>query len=170
MQNTIYAKYRSQEMADQAFLELLQRGVNLLDLVVITRRTFQNPDFDTDDGRLSIYERQEVEQEPLPSVASLPPIPYDEALPPNRDPFEVTPAGVRILDSLRYPGDLSECLHDLGFAHREAQDVENTVLNGGAALILRVPSGPVEEFQAWEAIERNGGAILNPIQSRPYLG
>ena len=170
MQKTIYAKYRSPEMADGAFMEFLQRGANLLDLVVITRSTFQDPDCKTDDGRLAVSERQELGHEPFRPDVFIPQIPPEEEILNYRDPFEVTEDGICLLDRLKYPGDLVSCLQDLGFDTHSAQDAEASVLDGGAVLILRVPSGPVDEVQGWETIQRNGGTAMMPSGANPYLG
>ena len=92
-----------------------------------------------------------------------------EDIPVSQDPFGVTPGGIRLLHSLRDAGDLADCLQDMGFGEQAAEAMERTVLEGGAAIILRVPSGALEVLQAWEAIESHGGTILTPIHNRPYL-
>lgn len=163
MQNIIYATYRSPGEADQAFVELLQRGASILDLAIITQHTYQD-NAGTDDGRLDISEP--LFERGVGMIA--PPEPGHVAEP--RDPFLDPPAGIRMLDNLHYPGDLAGCLSLLGFAEPAALDIETMVLRGGAFLILRIPSGPVNDMQAWEAVERYGGTVMAPAQSHPYLG
>jgi len=170
MQTTIYATFQSPDSADLAFVELLERGVSLLDVVVLTRLAYKEPEPGTEDGRLDISEHGQLEHG-CADATPIPPEPFALGdVPPVRDPFEQTEGGIRLLDNLTYPGDLAECLQKLGFTEHAAQTTERAMLDGGAILILRVPSGPVEELQAWEAIERFIGTIVVPTQRNPYLG
>ncbi len=168
MQTTIYATYSSPENANHAFVELLQRGANFFDLILLTRRSYQSTGSLTDDGRLDVPTRGPIELEHTSDV----PLGIDTDMYPAeyRHPFSDGPGGIRLLDNLRQPGDLAACLRELGFHDEIARNIETTVLDGGAMLISRTPSGPVEDLQAWEALERCGGTILSPAQTNPYLG
>jgi len=164
MQHTIYASYPTADKADLAFMELLQRGANLLDMTVVTRRAYDIT-AESDDGRLRADEH---------GCLASPPMPPDD-LPAGysaveRDPFSPEPGGVQILDNLAYPGDLAECMKKLGFADQVADDAESAILQGGGLLLVRIPSGAVDETLAWEALERFGGDIVAPIHNNPYLG
>lgn len=165
MQHSIYASFGSNDKADQAFVDLLERGASVLDLVVITQKAYDQSGDRPSDGELPVEEHG--------CLASPPPLPA-EVLENNpyleRDPFSPEPQGVKILDNLAYPGDLTLCLEKLGFNEQLAQDAESAVLRGGAFLIARIPSGSVDEYQAWEVIERFAGNIVAPINKNPYLG
>jgi hypothetical protein len=165
MEKTLYATYDGPGTANDAFVELLQRGVSYMDVVLISKRTYRDPAFDADDGRLDV-----PESVVLASDENAPVIPPEEDIPMRKDPFGEIPGGMWLLDNMRYAGDLTTCLKELGFSRDLARDMETSVLQGGAILILRVPSGPVDDIQGWQAMERHGGTILTPRYNGPYLG
>jgi len=169
MQTTIYATYRAPEKADQAFVEFLERGASILDIVVLTKSAYRDAAAGTDDGRLDISEHGLLEHGCMSAKSTSADSCSAENLTATRDPFEEAEGGIRLLDNLSYPGDLKECLKKLGFAEQIAQDMEDAILEGGALLILRVPSGAVEDLQAWEVVGRYGGTIFSPVTNSAYL-
>jgi len=170
MQTTIYATFETPYKADEAFLMLLEQGVSLLDMVVITRKAYKDQPLGESDGRLDVAEIGQLEHGCLTAV-STPRDPNDKAeMPTCRNPFEDEIGGIRLLENLAYPGDLTECLKKLGFKEEVARDAETSMLEGAALLIVRVPSGPVGDVQAWEIIERFDGIVLAPIHNSSYLG
>jgi hypothetical protein len=170
MEKTLYATYDSPNRANQAFVELLQRGVSFMDVLLITQRTYVDPEFPSEDGRLNFPPHDLLDSNSLESAFESPNFPPEEDIPTRGDPFGDTPGGVWLLDTVRYPGDLTSCLKELGFDHQVARDVETVVLEGGAVLIMRVPSGPVDDIQGWQSMERHGGTIMAPRRGNPYLG
>jgi len=170
MEKTLYSIYASPSNANDAFVELLQRGVSYLDVVLITKRTYKDPAFDPDEEQLEVpgtIDMLSFGQNPAVDLESMPP---EETLPLQNDPFGDIPGGMWLLDRLRFPGDLTASLKDLGFARDLARDLEAGVLQDGALLILRVPSGPVDDIQGWQAMERHGGSIVAPRLGNPYVG
>jgi len=186
MQNTIYATYASPERADQVFVQLLECGASLLDIVVITTQNYQGRFSEPDDRPLTVQEIAETEKiafdidqsaRESADAAQTPPGIDMLALDPAQyakqaygwDPFEQTDNGVCLLDQLSMPGDLASCLRNLGFSDLTARQMETVVLNGGAILILRVPSGSVTELQGVALIQQGDAELRSPTESNPYL-
>ncbi len=161
MQTTIYTTFRDSDQAGAAFDELLTQGASLLDVAVINEHAYQAPEIDTADGQME-HGCSGSEENPIDGEAPL-------EIPECLDPFEDAPCGIHILDNLTYPGDLSNCLNVLGFARPVAQQMEATVLEGGALLILRLPSGSINEEVAIDVMEAFGGSTLTTSHFRPYL-
>ena len=163
-----YATFHDPESANHAFIELLQRGAAAGDLIVITKRSYQDESIQTADGRLDVTEgtAEDPKAEHVPESI---PDRTAEALFGRSAQSDSTSGSGRILRGLRFPGDLAERLQVLGFEDLDSQSLESSVLQGGSLLILLTPSGPVEESQFGEVIELCGGTPL--AQDRgAYLG
>jgi len=186
MQNTIYATYASPERADLVFVQLLECGASLLDIVVITAKTYQGRFSEPKEREVTVMEIAEsgdiafdVDQTARESADAAKTQPGLDmlALDPTQyakqaygwDPFEQTEDGICLLDQLSIPGDLASCLRNLGFSDLTAHQMETLVLNGGALLILRVPSGPVTDLQGMALVQQGDGDLRSPTESNPYM-
>jgi hypothetical protein len=170
MEKTLYAMYTSPANANDAFVELLQRGAGYMDILLITKRTYKDPAFDPDDEMLDVPGTVQMPDMSPHSAGDPESIPPEENIPLQSSPFGDIPGGMWLMDNLRYPGDLTACLRELGFARDLARDLETSVLQDGALLIMRAPSGPVDDNQGWQTMERHGGAVVAPRLGNPYVG
>ncbi len=168
MQTVIYATFHDPAKVDQVALELLERGLDSQDLIVLTRGSFRDSTIHDDQGPLNLAEALEQLQIPEGS-SNIDPGAVDMEL-TFRDPFGGDDGGKGIDADLRSEGDLAQKLVALGFGEQMSQSLERTVLSGGALMIMRSPSGPVDDVQAWEIVERYGGTGLAQMRSGPFLG
>lgn len=166
MHSIIYATFRDSDKVDQAFVDLLQLGVDPQDLIVLTRRSYRDPALHVDGGLPGVtghaHSGPYVAEDGVSQDA--------QAEPGRHTPFADETGGIGIEDSLESEGDLTSRFIELGFGNQMAANLENTVIDGGAILIMRSPSGAIDDVQAWAVVERSGGTGLAQMRSGPYVG
>lgn len=165
----IYSTFATLRDADQAYMDLLQLGANLQDLIVISRESFADPVLQIDDGTLGMAPRRPEFLYTHRTICDAPDVFGDGSPPLRRSPFGDNPGDKGIASGLNYAGDLYERVLELGFSGETAQRLEGAILDGGAILIARVPSGPINDIQAWFLIERSSGVSLAQLPVGPYV-
>lgn len=170
METTLYATYENPSFANQAFVELLKRGASYMDVILVTKRTYIDTDLEAADGRLDVPPAALIESHVLQVSKDNANTKPESDITEKADPFGEKQGSVWLLESVRYPGDLTNCIIQLGFSDQSAREAETAILEGGAMLIVRVPSGTVDDIQGWRAMKDHGGKILTPKSGSPYLG
>jgi len=160
MRQTVFATFENPKRANEAFIDLIQQGVSYMDAVVLTRKTYRDSTGDATDGRLAPPDTLGEEAQ----VVAEPPTPADS------DPFRDSKGGMWLIENMRYPGDLTECFKELGFSPELAHETETGLLAGGAIVVVRMPSGPVDEEFGSKILQRHEGAVLPVPKGNPYLG
>ncbi len=166
MRTMIYAIFRNADVADCAFMELLENGASVLDFVIVTRSTYQNPKTETENWFLQTKLEPEDYGSTFPYLPSIDE-PGSELV---KNPFSDTPEGTRLLDNLRNRGDLAANLRELGFDDDSSIEIEDAVLEGAAILMLRVPTAGLGEDQCRELIRKCGGTLSLTRLQHGYLG
>jgi hypothetical protein len=157
MTDILYSEFRTPEEANLAGEELASRGVDHGDMLVITKYSYKDPAFDADDERFELLE---------PVVMDFGDMPVQGSTQPARtDPFGEVSGEVWLLNNMRFPGDLTKRLRDLGFSRKEAFQLEKAMIDGGAIMMLRLPSRSIDEFGAAGIIKRYQGRIFDWRQS-----
>ena len=155
MPELIIAKFDSIGEAEKAFADLLERDARAEDLTIAAMHVPVEPTL--------AHKPEPVEEgEPadLPPGASPPPpdLPEHEEFPTIATPFGLVPGGPRILISDGHSGDLILKLMELGIGDSISLALADTVMAGGALLLVQTPSGDVDELLAWQVIEQCGGS------------
>lgn len=169
MAKTLYSTFHTPQKANETYAELLQRGASGGDVIAINRHSYKDPALDFEETIFELPEPILLVSEPAAEweTAGMPP---EENIPKRDDPIGDVPGAVWLLDNMVYPGNLAACLRELGFTREAARNIETNVLDGGALLVMRVPSGPLDDEQTWQVIERKGGTVVTPVSRNPYLG
>jgi hypothetical protein len=162
-----YAMFKNPDQADQAYVDLLERGASPSDLIVITRSSYKDESARREDGRL---QPSEEAIEPAPEVPDFTNAMTAEALLGGHNTVHFSPGRARIFESLRFPGDLANALKEIGFTYADAESIEASVLHGGGFLIVMTPSGSLDENQMGEVINQRGGQALTHSHGDAYAG
>lgn len=167
MRTVILAMFEAPSEAEWAFLEILQIGANPRDVTVFALRTIENPGSPADDGRLSAAEDVPIHEHAPGALPETPDLPPAEYLPTFVTPMGEVPAEEGEFLQPEHPGDLIGRLKELGVGEAVAAVVRDVVMEGGAVLSVNTPTGGIDDFRAWEIIERCGGRGM--AVSGPYL-
>ncbi len=169
MEKFLYALYDTPDKADESCLELLNGGLEIADAVVVTREAYKDPALDFDENffelpmPIMLFSEPSARTEPID-------IPVEETIPKRTDPFGDIPGSMWLLENLAYPGNLMSSLRELGFGREAARNIESSILDGGAMLVLRLAPGRRHDPNGLRTIERLGGTLISPRQRNPYVG